>query len=123
MTFLKNIAAAIGFGSSSAKSKEITTEEIIEAYAGVSAGVEINRRCSILSVTETNSLEQAFNQLNKALEGKIDQEFLSMVRETSKKMADESPYNECGQKAHEAVTEAQEVVAYWLRELGKNGKS
>lgn len=115
--FLK-IATAFGSGSSSAKANKKWTGEVIEAYAGVSAGVEINRKCSLLSDAETNSLEKDFNQLGQALEGKINQEFLTMVRETSKKMAEDTPYNKCNKEAREAVTEAQAVVAYWLRELG-----
>ena len=117
MGFIKKLLSAIGFAQSNARS-DFNESEIAEAYAGVSAGVEINRNCAILSDVETKALENSLDEFTNALSGKLRPEFLSMVRKSAKEMADEPPYIACGSEARDSVMEAQEVARYWLNALG-----
>ncbi len=93
---------------------------VAEHYAGVSAGVEINRICSILSASETAKLESDLEAFTQALSGQIIPDFLSAARRTSKVIASEEPYQSCGIESRDAVIDAQELVAWWLNELGKS---
>ncbi len=97
--------------------KHISSDELIEVYAGVAAGVEINKKCLILSEREGNELEQSFEQLHQAVSARLNSTFLSMVRQTSREIAEDEPYNACSLDAQQSVTEAQEVAAYWLNIL------
>ena len=100
-----------------AASRNEWVNKVAEDYAGVAAGVEINRICSILSPTETEKLEQDLKKFTDALSGQIHSEFLILARRTSKAMASEEPYSLCGADAKQAVADAQELVAWWLNEL------
>ena len=93
---------------------------VAEHYAGVSAGVEINRICSILSASETAKLESDLEAFTQALAGQIIPDFLAAARRTSKVIASEEPYKSCGVESRDAVIDAQELVAWWLNELGKS---
>ncbi|WP_300616389.1 hypothetical protein [Dokdonella sp.] len=91
--------------------------KVAEDYAGVSAGVEVNRRCSILSPADTKKLERDLEEFTKVLTGQINPEFLAMAREASRAIAAEEPYNSCDTDARQAVADAQEFVAWWLNEI------
>ncbi|MBL8269234.1 hypothetical protein [Steroidobacter sp.] len=103
--------------SADAPGREEWVNKVTEDYAGVSAGVEINKRCSILSRAESEVLERDLGAFTKALRGKINPEFLSMIRETSGTMVAEDPYDSCGGEARQAVADARELVDWWLVEL------
>lgn len=105
------------FPTKQAASRNEWANKVAEDYAGVTAGVEINRVCSILSPAETEKLEQDLQKFTDALSGQIHSEYLALARRTSKEMASEEPYNLCGADAKQAVIDAQEFVAWWLNEL------
>ncbi len=94
-------------------------DAVTNNYAGVAAGVAINRKCRILSPREGDKLERDLELFTSALEGKIHPEFMKLARKTSEDLAADHPYSECGADAREAVKEAQELVAWWLNELGE----
>ncbi|MCE3018925.1 MAG: hypothetical protein ACK56W_20035 [Pirellula sp.] len=116
MDFLKKLLSTIGIGRSKASS-DFNASEVAEAYAGVSAGVEINRNCSILSDEETMALEKALDEFTKAIGEKLRPEFISMLRKSAKEMADDPPYIDCAKEACDSVKEAQEVARYWISAL------
>jgi hypothetical protein len=126
MAFLNKILTALGITSAIGdSSRQMTPAEwvsrVSEDYAGVAAGVEINKRCSILSAPDASKLEQDLDAFTEALSGKIHPEYLTLARNTARDLAADEPYKSCGSEAREAITEAQEFVAWWLKELG--GKS
>jgi hypothetical protein len=98
-------------------------DQAAEHYAGVAAGVEINRICSILPATEAEQLEKDLEAFTRGLSGRIRAEFLDMVRETSQEVASEEPYKSCGSDARRAVIEAQELAAWWLKQLDQPDQS
>lgn len=133
MSLLKNLLALLGIVSSAtvssaaqqpepmpvshAANRNEWVDRVTEHYAGVAAGVEINRRCCILSSEDTERLEHDLEAFTEALEEQIRPEFLELTRNTARKLASEEPYNACAAEARQAVTETQEFVAWWLDEL------
>lgn len=95
-------------------------DEVTNNYAGVAAGVAINRKCRILPPRESAKLESDLELFTAALASEIHPQYMVLVRETSEQVAEDVPYTFCGAEAKEAVLEAQELVAWWLAELGRH---
>ncbi|MCW1926342.1 hypothetical protein OKA05_27570 [Luteolibacter arcticus] len=123
MTLLQKILSAFGITSATGAANRRRTNpnewanNAAEHYAGVAAGVEINKRCSILSPADALKLENDFDAFTVALSGKIHSEFLRLARKAAKDLAADEPYGSCSSDARKSIEEAQESVAWWLDEL------
>ena len=92
-------------------------DEVTNNYAGVAAGVAIDRKCRVLPPDESAKLQRDLELFTAALAGRIRPEFMKLTRETSEQISEDEPYCSCGAEAKEAVLEAKELVAWWLKEL------
>jgi hypothetical protein len=103
--------------------REMSTDQAMELYAGITAGWFINQNCKFLSAEESGDLQKNWGTVMQELKKTWNADFFPLVENTSKDVAADKPYKKCGREAREAVLDAVRLSKEWAAEFTSQASS
>lgn len=97
--------------------RDMSTDQALEVYSGITAGWFINQNCKLLSTEQAAELKTSWETVLQKLKLTWNPELFPMVEDASKDVAADKPYKKCGREAKDAVLDAVKLAKEWAAEI------